>query len=527
MTTSDKGYKTSRWNDFWGWLNVRDSSDSIDEKQSTLANNITSEWNKLVTIPWYSEFIALNATIKNGQWIALYSWRIIALNNNILYVYDTATGTQYSQAAAVANDTDIYSIITTKAFSGNIAIVLINTNVDRIEDVKAYEFNTTTNVFTNKTITNLTNKNFKTWVFYEGKLILGWNPLYPSSLYSSKTWSVTTPDNIYDFGWGTAYDSSAQNVWDWEPIVWIVSNNNELFIFKTNSVWRVNGTKDTWSVFAYQLKQETASGALNPKCIVPVEQDILFFDWINIRRLSYEMNLSALTDDAISKEISPIIESLPDNQKVNATMYYVYPFVKLFLRDKFSSYNSVWIIYNIVDKSFSTQTWVEVIQWVWWFIDNRRTAYFISPQTSTVYQDNVWYTYNWWNIQVSHKSKRFVLWDWVDYKRISQVELYWETETWLATSIDVIVNWAVIDTREIYFAESITPTTWSSVVGSTLLWANWTEWESKMRTFVHRWEYFNDGRDFQFAIRSNWQWKFELHWLNLTYKPVRAYDLHY
>lgn len=525
MSILNKRYQTSRWNDFWGWINVRTSSDSIDDKQWTLGVNTATEWNKLITVPWYAQYVTLQAGLTRWQAISLYSNYLLIIHNRNLLVYNTTTWVTYTQSNAVVSTTDKYSIVTTKSLtSWKISIVLININLTTVEDIVAFEFDWTT--FTAQTFVSLTNKNFKCGAFHEGKLLLGWNPLYPSNLYYSKTgavlWAAAT--NIYDFSW---YNSNFQAIWDWEAIVAILSNISELYVVKTNWFHRNTWTSDNWTAYLFQFKQESFTWAINTKCVLPVEKDIIYFDGINIRRISYEANMTALSDVSISKDIFPIIDALPDSQADNATMYYVYPFVKLFLRDKFSSNNSIAITYNIVDKSFSTQTWLNVVQWVGGFINNRRTAFFVSSQTSTVYEDNIWFTYNSWNIIFSQKSKRYVLWDWVDYKRISQVELYWKISPWLSTFIDIYVNWVVVDTREIFYEEIILPTTGSSLLGDTLLgWASEDE-ANNMRDYVVRYEYFTDGRDFQFWVRGNWQWRFELHWLNLTYKSIRAYDIHY
>lgn len=531
MTIQNLWYRTSRWNDFGWGINLLQSSDSIDDKQWVVGNNMSSEWNKLITIPWYAEYYTPWTWVSKWQWIALYSWKILTIHNRNLYIYDTATWVKYTQTNAVANAVDTYSILTNKSFSsGKMSIVLINTNIDTTENVTWYEFD-----WTNFTLVNedawsapkwvwFADRNFKCWVFYWGQLFLWGHPSYPSSLYYSKTWWVTASNNIYDFSW---YNSNSQNIWDGESIVSIITNHNELFVFKSNSVWRNTWTNDTWTSMSFVFKQESATWAINAHCVLQVEQDIIYFDWLNFRRMSYEANINALNDDSISKEIAPIFKSLPSNQSWNATMYYVFPYVKLNLRDKFSTNNSIAILYNIVDKSYSTQTWLEVIQWVWWFVNNRRTAYFVTSQTSTIYQDNVWTTFNSWNINFSQKSKRFVLWDWVDYKRISQVELYWRISPWLTANIDIYVNWVVIDTRQIFFEESILPTTWSTPFWDTLFWGNNEAEVEDMRDFVVRYEYFNDGRDFSFWVRWNWQWRFELHWLNVMWKSIKAYDLHY
>ena len=526
MSLKDRGYVTVRWNDFGGGLNLLNSNDSIDDKQWQVGVNVASEGNKLISLPWYAEYVEPWTGISKWQAIALYSQYILTIHNRNLYLYNTTTWVTYTKTNAVANAVDTYSIITTKAFSGKIAIVILNTNLATAEDIVAYEFDGTT--FTTKTFTSLTNKNFKCGLFYQGKLLLGWNPLYPSSLYSSKTGLVASPDNIYDFSW---YDSSAQNVWDGEPIVSIISNHNELFVLKTNSVWRNQWVYDTGAdavskSYAYNLRQESATGALNSRCAIAVEQDVLYFDWLNIRRLSYEININALNDDSISKEISNIFSSLPSNQTKNAEMYYAYPFVKLCLRDKFSTNNSIGIIYNIVDKSYSIQTGVEIVQWVGGFSNNKRTAYFVTSQTSMVYQDNIWYAYNGGNINLSHKSKRYVLWDGVDYKRISQVELYWKISPWLKWTIDIYVNGNIIDSREIFFEDYILPTTGSTPFWDSLFGSSAEGEDTPLRDFVVRYEYYKDWRDFSFGVRSNWQWRFELHGLNLMYKNIKAYDIH-
>lgn len=523
MSILNKRYVTSRWNDFWGWINVRVSSDSIDDKQCVLSNNMVSEWNKIVTINWYVQYITHWAWVSKWQAIALYDKYVLSIHNRNLYVYNASTWVTYTKTNAVANAVDIYQIITTKSLSTwYISIILINSNILTTEDIVWYEFNDVS--FTNVTFVWLINKNFKAWAFHSDRLFLWGNPKYPSTLYYSQSASATSPTLIYDFSW---YNSNARAIWDWEPIVKILSNIDELYVVKTNWFHKKTWEFDNWTSFAFVFVQQSATWALNPHCVIPVEKDILYFDWINMRRISYEANMAALSDNSISKEILPIIWSLPQNQSANATMYYSYPFVKLFLRDKFSSDNTVWILYNVVDKSFSTQTWVNVTQWIGWFVSNKRTAYFVTSQTSTIYQDNFWVTYNSWNIDSSYKSKRYVLWDGVDYKRVTQVELYGEMSTWFTVSIDIYVNWVVIDTRELFFEEVIQPTTWSSPFWNSLFWAFNEDGDSSMRSYVARYEYFNDGRDFQFWIRSNWQWRFELHWLNIIYKSIKAYDNHY
>jgi len=503
---------------------VRTSSDAIDDNQCVSAVNMVSESNKLTTISWYVQYLTPWTWVTRWQAIALYWDYTLSIHNRNLYVTNTVTWTVYTQATAVANAVDIYKIIVSKSFSTwKMSIVIINSNLTTVENVTAYEFDWTT--FTSPSWIWFTDRNFKCGTFHDGKLLLGGHPSFPANLYYSKTWWVlgAAATNIYDFSW---YNSNFQVVGDSKPIVNILSNTWELWVAKANWWHKNTWTVDNWTAFLFTFKQESSTWPLNTHCVVPVEKDIFYFDWISLRRLSYEQNILWLSDSNISKDVFPIINSLPKNQTYNATMYYCYPSVKLFLRDKYSNDNQLAIVYDVVDNGYAVQTWLNCVQGVGWFVNNRHTAYFISSQTSTIYEDNVWGAYNAGNINFSHKSKRYVLWDWVDYKRITQVELYGKITPWLTANIDIYVNWVIIDTRSIYYSEELSPTTWTSLLWNTLFGANDEEGHSLYRDFVVRYEYFNDGRDFQFWIRGNWQWRFELHWLNLMYKSIKAYDIH-
>ena len=520
MTIKDKSYITSRYNDFGWGLNVRDSSESIDNKQATLAVNVVSEGNKIMTIPGYSELLTLSTWASRWQAIETYDGSIYAIYNSNLYAYNISTQVTKIQLAAVSSTTDTYRIIITKSFSWGTAICLINTNSSTVEDVKVYEFDWTS--FTPKTLTWLSNKNFKAWMWYEGRLFLGWNPLSPSVMYYSKVSASWLPDNMYNFSW---YPSNAQMIGDWEAIVHMLTNHNEVFIVKKTSIHRITWEKDTTTAYAFLTRQETSTWAVNWFCVIPVEQDIIYFDWINLRRLSYEININSMNDDSISREITPFIASLPSSQP-NATMWFAYPYVKLNLRDKFSQENALAVVYNIVDKSHTIQTWISWTQWAWGIIGIRRSCYFMDASSSKIYEDNKWDTYNWGEIFQSFITKFFSEWDSVDYKRISQCEIKWNVTPESRLYIDVWVDWNLITTKEIYKKWIISPTVGSASIWNTLLGWNDEGEYAYMREFKERIEIFSDGRTYAIWVRWNFQWKFELHYLGTTWKWIKAYDIH-
>ncbi len=91
MSILNTRYQTSRWNDFWGWINVRNSSDSIDDKQWTQWVNMSSEWNKLTTTLGYVNYLTMGSWVSKGQAIALFSNYILEIHNRNLYIYNTTT----------------------------------------------------------------------------------------------------------------------------------------------------------------------------------------------------------------------------------------------------------------------------------------------------------------------------------------------------------------------------------------------------------------------------------------------------
>ncbi len=518
-------FKTSRFSDFsWG-INLRNSADRINDNQFQELMNMSSEGNKLIIIKWFKflKQLTWDWTIWSVQWMKLFSNYLLCIFKGNLYVYNLSTWLVSIQTAAVTSQTDRFQIVINKLT--DISIVLINTNPNTTEDIKAYEFNITTFVFVAKTFTWLANKNFKCGSFYEGKLMLGGNPTSPSVLYFSKTFWATSLANIYDF---SAYNSASQVVGDGEAIVSFASNNTEFFIFKTNSIWKVVGSTDTWSSYAYQLRQETSTGIINPFCIVNVEKDIIYFDGTTVRRISYEQNIQALSDSAIGKDIENWIKALSQNQKDNAFMIYAYPYVKLYMRSNTSSVNDFAILYNIVDKWFSTQTWLDGSIWANGIYNNIRVAYVWSQFDSSILEDNEWLSYNDWDMNFRARSKKVNFWDWVNYKQFLRMEFNGIITIWLSASITIYIDGKEIITRIINSSASseLAPTMGATVFGATPMGSNNNTSEWSTTQFETKIELYNSWREIEYIINGIWQGILELNWQTITYKHTLAYDIH-
>lgn len=518
-------FKTSRFSDFSGGINLRNSADRIDDNQFQELINMSSEGNKLVLIKWFTflKQLTWDWTVGKIQWMELFSNYLICIFKANLYIYNLSTWVVSVQAAAVTSQTDRFQIVINKLT--DIAIILINTNASTTEDIKAYEFNISTLAFVNKAFTWLVSKNFKCGAFYEGKLMLWGNPTAPSVLYFSKTFWATSLANIYDFN---AYNSWSQVVWDWEAIVSFASNNTEFFILKTNSVWKIVGSTDTWTAYAYQLRQETSTWIINAFCIVNVEKDIIYFDWTTVRRISYEQNIQALSDSAIGKDIEPWIKSLSQSQKDNAFMVYAYPYVKLVLRSNTSAVNDFGILYNVVDKWFSTQVGIDGYIGTNGIYNNQRVAYMGSQFDSSVFQDNEWLNYNDGDISFKSRSKKVNFGDGVNYKQFLRMEFNWVITIWLLANITIYVDGKEIVTKTIDSSESseLSPTLGSATFGSSPFGSNNDVDEWTTTRFETKIELYNSWRDIEYIISWSWQWIIELNWQTITYKHTLAYDTH-
>lgn len=519
-------FKPARFSDFsWG-INLRNSADRIDDNQFQELVNMSSEGNKLVIVKGFKFLKQLVSSPSwKFQWIKLFSNYLVCVFNSNLYIYNLTTWVLSTQATAVVSTTDRFQIVINKLV--DLSIILINTNPLTTEDIKAYEFNTTTLAFVSKSFIWLSDKNFKCGSFYEGKLLLWGNPSAPSVLYYWKAFSATSLANIYDFSW---YTWGSQVVGDGEAIVSFASNNTEFFILKTNSIWKIVQSIDdkVTPSYAYQLRQETSTWIINPFCIVNVEKDIIYFDGTTIRRISYEANIQALSDSAIGKDIENGIAKLSQSQKYNSFMVYSYPYVKLYFRSNTSSVNDFAILYNIVDKGFSTQIGIEWYVWTSWIYDNKRVSYIGSQFDSSIFEDNKELTYNGSDIGFSARSKKINFWDWVNYKQFLRIEFNWVITINLDATITIYVDWKEIVAKKINSSAStnLTPVMGSSQFGTTPFGSN-NSWVEEITTwFETKIELYNSWREIEYTISWIGQWILELNWLTINYKHTKAYENH-
>ena len=331
---------------------------------------------------------------------------------------------------------------------------------------------------------------------YNWKIILGWYEGNDNIIFS-KTSSPILPLNVLDFAEYSAWGQSVS--WgDKGTITWMSVWENWLYVFKDNSIWYSNSERDAPESFSFNLvfNKITSNWALSQNVITEVDQEILYLDWKTreVRRLGYEQNLTTLRDTAISRDISELFDSLPEEQPL-ATSHFKYPNYQLSLTDWLSeeveynngnSYNSnnKHFIYNVENKSWTTRDWVEdiIVSSDWYFagIDWK------------IYKDFEWFAEQW-----EFCSKKYTMSDDMQLKKFGWFNIvgfvYPEKGESLTLEIDIIVDWERLETLDYKY--------------------------DKAERIRERIDLCNDlWQDFQFKIRYSWIWRVEMYDAQILYK---------
>jgi len=255
-------------------------------------------------------------------------------------------------------------------------------------------------------------------------------------------------------------------------------------------VYYSNSVQDDWTWFAFVFNRITNNWAKDKYCITRVGQDVFYYDWINkkVRRLSYEQNLTTLRDTWVSKEIDKLIQWQPIINWVQQKLYYSYPNLRLATRSstETSNYNDIIYTYNVDNKSWTTETWKAVKQAYWKYF----TKFNVN---SLLYEDDSSFANSW-----TFLSKEYDLWDNVDIKRFTEIEVYWVKETQVTLYLDVYQDWILLTTFTI---ENNYPN----------------------NVFRNRFDMWNEGRYFQFWFRYEWIGKLEINEVNIIYKPIKNF----
>lgn len=485
MTRSN--YKTERVNELNWLMNVESYPTEIENKEWVEVINFNSEWNKLVSSYWMVEKYNLSL-----------DWEVTWI---------------------LVDDEDIYFTHWWKLYKNNVEVLSWlpdkRTYISLWDTYIFFTFDTWDEVPKYWDWATLSDK---TWlwtpkynIIYNWKWILGW--YWNDNLYFSKTGSPTTPADILDF---TTYSAWAQSVWwNWTwRITWFITWENWLYVFKNDEVWYSNTEKDTWVDFNFIFNKITSVWAVWQRAITQVDQEVFFFDWKAVRRLSYEQNLTTLRDVAVSRKIEDKFKELKSDQSW-AIMYYKYPNVKLWLQSTLVWWDTKDILYtyNIDWKWWLTEYNKDCTVWHKWFI--------WSAYECIIYEDDKWTAILWWPIEWVFKSKHYTLWDSVDYKRFGGFEIVWSIDETMSLNVQIIVDNEEADNFDITADKSVFPTFWTKVLWAKTLWWDWPQYT--LVPFKEKIDLFEDGQYIQIILSFTGIGRVEVSNFNFEYKPLKVY----
>lgn len=484
-----KSFRNQRIHDYGGGLNLRESPNQIEDKQSQVCENWNFEGNRLVNSKRMKQLYNLWGTTQ-VQGIKEFEWDVYFVHDSKLYknwVEIVFTGTLPDKKVHISIWWDLYFF--------------------------TFEDGTEPPYYINAwVLSSVAGIGFPRYnVVYNGKWILGGYD--NDNIYFSQTAGPTNPTDIFDFA---SYSAGSQSVGG--NSTWRITGfsiwENWLYVFKYDEVLYSNTEKDSGSDFNFVFNPVSTTWTLNQNLITPVQQDIFYFDSKNnaVRRLSYEHNLTTLRDTAISDEITPLLERLTESQ-YNATGSYLYPNYKLFLRSNFAGtdYNEITLVYNVDNKSWWTET---------------GKACFVS------HNGYLWSTFEWkiWkDDQLPWKkwvriSKQWDFWDWIDNKRYWELEIKGRMESTLTLYVDIYVNWLLEETRTINVSEQVSSTFGTITLWTGVLWSPTTS--NQMVDFRERFDLWLEGQYIEIWLRYEWLGNVEVSEDNIQWKLIKWYKLY-
>jgi len=481
-------FRNNRVNDFWGGLNLRESPNQIEDKQSQVCENWNFEGNKLVNSKRIREVYNLWGTTQI-QWIKEYKWD----------VYFVHSGKFYKNWVEITITT--WWPLPDKKVHISIWWDLYFFTFETWDETPYYlDWATLTSV----TWVGLPKYN----VIYNGKWILGGYD--NDNIYFSKTAGPSTKADIYDF---SAYSAGNQSVGG--DSTWVLTGlavwENWLYAFKSDESLTSNQVNDTGTVFNFIFQPTSSTWAINQNAIRKVKQDIFYYDGVSksVRRLSYERDLSTLRDTSISDEIEPIFATLADDQ-TNATSSYLYPNYKLFLRSEFAwtDYNDVCLTYNVDNKSWTTET---------------NKACFVSDKgwLGSTFEWKIWLDDELPATKWNRIGKQWDFWDGIDNKRYGELEIKGKLQSTLTLFVDVFVDWTLEEIIEINVDENVSGTLWTRTLWTSVLASGSTS--EQLVTFRERRNLWLEWQYIEIGLRYEWLGYVEINQRNIQWKPIKGY----
>lgn len=552
----------------WG-MNTTTSPNQIRRNQSWLLRNLTTKWNRVVTLPGFLSMIEGDEKGR-GQW-GNSDWQKHAyIHNNNLYCYDevnicadntcgSSSLHRYDNAVGVWLDG-------TKSTDEDYNVLIYKDWIIVTNSLKSWEsllnciwepprvFKCTEDGIVEEPILWMGDNYAPTtsivyngrlyfwggpeWAEYRNYVSWGWRELPDESV-----WDITTSVSyLFDFvksldsatGIIPNYSPGWDIVGDDDPITSFFVNRDDFYIGKRNSIHRgtiqIRTTGDVYESTYLDTTKYTNTGVQSQDVVQDVHDSTYYYDGTHIRKLRNELSDSEY-DLFISRPIQSFMECLPKKQNYSSSLF-SYPYYKLFLRtDPNSRMNEVWIVINVEDESFSIQDNISVYH-TWSAYDRQSSKWWGFWQgyfDNRVIKDNIGNTWDWYERDFEY------IWPWMDFGDAVRSKTLLDIHYQITLSDDVNLEHTTLVFRE-------NPSDWCMIsqecnyrcikwckeevrerakgtgnYGWYSYWAYKVDWCWDMQTKILKFPMRFDWQYFQERLLWRWTWAFSLEYVDFLY----------
>ena len=230
-------------------------------------------------------------------------------------------------------------------------------------------------------------------------------PSDPYRVYYSVTALASTPENFYDFSnAGSGQEFLAHG----EKISAMLKYREYLLISKKDEIELVQGFDDTTTPPApIRTSFFRKDGAINNRCLLTLENDVVYFTGRRIKRLYVESS-TAQIDSMFDDPISDILQTLDENQDNAAMIFNPTTYIlSLACASKGSTFNNIRINYNTKYKYWYTSQG----QYIRNFMVLDGITYYGHALIGEVRKDNESYTHNGAGYYSVRRSKNYTFGD--------------------------------------------------------------------------------------------------------------------
>lgn len=282
------------------------------------------------------------------------------------------------------------------------------------------------------------NAYFRFGEVYKQNVYLAWGKDKSNILYMSRAGSKANPTHILDFDW-----TGSDALYFKSKIMWLSATREQLFVFTEDSI-EIISYNESWGVLTMvSVPIAWSNQPANPRMVVKTD-DLVFF-WTKDNQMKSLNYMQWVTERVVGDvshrpnlSIKDFTDTLDEDQS-NSFGYYdrAEKTIHRHLKQNGEPVPNVVLVYDMNNDSF----FIDTNKYFNCVASHKNKYYAGSSFWTIIYQDNVWPTDDWINIERQRKSALLSVGS-PDYrKEFRQVNVYGEKEDGVSIMFTVLVDW--------------------------------------------------------------------------------------